>query len=74
MKDNNKYHKKRIAQNPHIITVKCSVGAYPQGKDFDILHGKKAEFRQALTRIKKLSIPKKDPIFGKEGFLKSWWE
>jgi uncharacterized protein YjlB len=50
------------------------VGAYPQGKDYDINHGKKSEYVEALTRIKKLSIPRKDPVFGKEGFLKSYWK
>jgi uncharacterized protein YjlB len=52
----------------------CCVGAYPQGKDYDIIHGEPAEYDKARKRIKNLSIPRKDPLFGKEGFLKSYWK
>ena len=50
------------------------IGAYPQGKNYDINHGKKEELALALKNIKKLGIPKTDPLFGKEGFLKSFWK
>jgi uncharacterized protein YjlB len=50
------------------------VGAYPQGKDYDINHGTAAELLKNLSRIKNLSIPAKDPVFGKHGFLKTYWK
>ena len=50
------------------------IGAYPQGKDYDTNLGKASELEAALKRIKKLGIPSKDPVFGKQGFLKSFWK
>lgn len=50
------------------------VGAYPEAKDYDINHGRKEEYNKALGRIKKLPLPKEDPVFGSEGFLKSYWK
>ncbi len=50
------------------------VGGYPEAKDYDINHGTEAEYKPAIIRIKKLPLPKNDPVFGKEGFLKSWWK
>ena len=50
------------------------VGAYPQGKDYDINKGTQEEYKKALPRISKLSIPKQDPISGKNGFLKTFWK
>lgn len=50
------------------------VGAYPQGKDYDMKLGKKEEVKDAIERIKKMSLPQKDPVFGKSGFLKIHWK
>jgi len=50
------------------------VGAYPQGKDYDINLGKAVEVKKAMTHIKKLGIPRKDPLYGKQGFLQSFWK
>jgi uncharacterized protein YjlB len=66
---------------PAGMSHKCSmaskdflcVGAYPRGVNYDILLGKKEELEKAVKRISKLGIPKTDPVFGKEGFLKSFW-
>ena len=49
------------------------VGTYPQGKDYDLLRELSSEFDVAKKRISKVPIPKKDPVFGKTGFLKSYW-
>jgi uncharacterized protein YjlB len=59
--------------------LKCSkdflcVGAYPQGKEYDTNLGKFKELEKALTNISNLSKPSKDPVFGKEGFLKTYWK
>lgn len=66
---------------PAGVAHKCSrkgsafqcVGAYPQGKDYDIILGKAANLEKALKNIKKLGLPQKDPLQGKHGFLKSYW-
>jgi len=50
------------------------IGSYPQGKDYDTNYGIPAEFKIAVKRIKELSIPAGDPIFGKTGFLKVYWK
>lgn len=50
------------------------VGAYPQGKDYDINYGRSKEFDKAKKRIKELSNPSKDPVFGTHGFLRSHWK
>lgn len=50
------------------------VGAYPQGKDYDMNYGKSSEFDGALKKIKTVPLPSKDPVFGKEGFLQSLWK
>lgn len=50
------------------------VGAYPQGKDYDINYGIATELEKALKHIHKLPIPAKDPVLGKQGFLKVFWK
>jgi uncharacterized protein YjlB len=50
------------------------VGAYPGGNQYDINLGTKEEFEKAKPRLQKLPKPGKDPVFGKEGFLKSFWK
>jgi uncharacterized protein YjlB len=57
----------------HSPDFQC-VGAYPQGKNYDINLGRRKELEQARTHIKQLSLPSKDPVFGKEGFLKTFWK
>ncbi len=50
------------------------VGAYPGGKEYDTNVGKKQELEAAKKRIEKLRIPAMDPVFGKEGFIKTFWK
>jgi len=50
------------------------VGAYPQGKDYDINTGTLTEYKKAVISIRKLSIPLKDPLFGNRGFMKTYWD
>lgn len=50
------------------------VGAYPQGKDYDTNTGTAAEFKKALKTIRAVRIPKSDPVFGSQGFLKGYWK
>jgi uncharacterized protein YjlB len=50
------------------------VGAYPGGKEYDTNFGIPSELKKALSTINKLAIPAQDPVFGKEGFLNSYWK
>ena len=50
------------------------VGAYPQGKDYDINTGTPEEYKIALPRIRKLAVPLRDPVFGRSGFLEGYWK
>jgi uncharacterized protein YjlB len=50
------------------------VGAYPQGKDYDINIGTKSELAYAARHIKKCPVPAKDPVFGTKGFLRTYWK
>ncbi|MBA3681907.1 MAG: hypothetical protein H0W73_12215 [Bacteroidetes bacterium] len=50
------------------------VGAYPQGKDYDTNTGTTEEYKNAIKLIRKIPIPKNDPVFGNQGFLKSYWK
>jgi uncharacterized protein YjlB len=51
---------------------KC-IGAYPGGKDFDINLGKSGERPGTDKNIKKIPVPKLDPVYGKEGLLSRYW-
>lgn len=67
---------------PAGLAHKCSktsnnffcVGAYPGGSEYDINLGTKAELEKVKPKLQKLSKPSLDPVFGKEGFLKSFWK
>jgi len=49
------------------------VGAYPDGRDWDLLTGKPGERPQADKNIASLPIPDNDPVFGPEGPLQGSW-
>ncbi len=67
---------------PAGISHKCTkmsedflcVGAYPEGKDYDINTGTPKEYKKAIKNISGISVPKHDPLFGKQGFLKTYWK
>lgn len=50
------------------------VGAYPEGRDYDTNTGTAEEFQKAVKRIRQLPVPKHDPVFGDQGFLKAYWK
>jgi uncharacterized protein YjlB len=52
---------------------KC-VGAYPGGKDFDILRGKAEEEATAIENIHQVPMPELDPVYGKDGHLFDCWK
>jgi uncharacterized protein YjlB len=50
------------------------VSAYPGGKQYDINYGKAQELKKAKENISEVPMPLKDPVFRKEGFLRSHWK
>jgi uncharacterized protein YjlB len=51
---------------------KC-VGAYPEGKDFDMNYGKPGERPRADENITQVPLPQSDPVFGLSGpLIKEW--
>ncbi|MFL5811048.1 MAG: cupin [Flavisolibacter sp.] len=52
--------------------ISC-VGAYPDGKDYDMNYGKPGERPKADQNIALVPLPKMDPVFGtKKGLVKLW--
>jgi uncharacterized protein YjlB len=47
------------------------IGAYPDGRDFDICRGNPVEHDRAVARIAKVPLPKRDPVLGGDG-VTSW--
>ncbi|MBA2250231.1 MAG: cupin domain-containing protein [Chitinophagaceae bacterium] len=52
---------------------KC-VGAYPEGKDFDIKKGDPTERPEADKNINEVLLPENDPVYGETGLLMLNWE
>jgi uncharacterized protein YjlB len=50
------------------------VGAYPDGRDWDLLRGRPGERPRADRTIATLPIPDNDPIYGAEGPLRRIWK
>ena len=50
------------------------VGAYPEGRDWDLLKGKPGERPKADENIAALPIPKNDPIYGQQGPVRQIWK
>jgi uncharacterized protein YjlB len=49
------------------------VGAYPDGREWDLLRGRAGERPKADRTIAALPIPDYDPIYGPEGPLPQIW-
>jgi len=50
------------------------VGAYPDGREWDLLRGRPGERPEADQKIAALPIPDNDPIYGAEGPLRQIWK
>lgn len=50
------------------------VGAYPDGRSFDVLRGQPGERPNADKRIAALPLPETDPLLGKAGGLIALWK
>lgn len=60
---------KCLAQTPDFGVV----GFYPAGQNVDMMYGKPEERPTADNRIRALSLPAADPMFGPSGPLVSLW-
>jgi uncharacterized protein YjlB len=49
------------------------VGAYPNGRHPDLLRGQTDERPEADQNIRRVPLPQKDPVYGKDGPLKIHW-
>lgn len=61
-------HKKLNSSNDFGV-----VGAYPDGRDWDLLKGEPGERPKADKAIAALPIPDHDPLLGKMEGLRKWW-
>jgi uncharacterized protein YjlB len=50
------------------------VGAYPSGSDCDLMHDRLEAHLEALERIRKVPLPKADPVYGVTGPLLENWK
>jgi uncharacterized protein YjlB len=48
------------------------VGAYPDGSSFDLKTGREEEREEAIPMIKRVPLPKKDPLFGDQTIFAYW--
>jgi uncharacterized protein YjlB len=49
------------------------VGAYPSGQEPDLCYAKAEERPKALENLRRVSLPKADPVFGFGGALARYW-
>lgn len=50
-----------------------TIGAYPFPIQYDLRHGKKEEYDEAVKNISNVEPPHTDPIYGKDGKLFEYW-
>jgi uncharacterized protein YjlB len=50
------------------------VGAYPDGKSWDMNYGKEDETENARQNISRVPLPKNDPVFGAKGKMFEFWK
>ena len=60
---------KRLTATPDF----CVVGAYAEGRNYDMNYGRPAEQRDALGNIAALPLPQADPVLGESGPLLRHW-
>jgi len=49
------------------------IGAYPDGKDYDLMTGEEGERPRADERIAQVPLPATDPVLGTEGGVTELW-
>ncbi|HEY1024581.1 MAG TPA: cupin domain-containing protein [Sphingobacteriaceae bacterium] len=51
------------------------VGAYPEGRNYDMNYGREGERPRVDDNIRNVSVPDTDPVYGSEGpLIKNWKE
>lgn len=48
------------------------VGAYPEGREPDLLKPSKSAYSKAIEAISEIPLPNTDPLFGSDGIKKLW--
>jgi uncharacterized protein YjlB len=48
------------------------IGAYPNGRDYDMNYGNPDERPQTDHNIKQVPLPATDPVYGTQGLIKIW--
>ncbi len=61
---------KNLGSNSHFAIV----GAYAEGREWDMNYGKPGERPRADRNIAKVPLPKMDPVFGSGGALMQKWQ
>ena len=49
------------------------VGAYPEGRSYDLKTGKKSEYEEAKKNIAEVPLPEHDPVLGSENGVPEIW-
>lgn len=50
------------------------VGAYPDSRQWDMNYGKPEEILEAKSNIDSVPLPRRDPVYGKDGPLYDYWK
>lgn len=61
---------KNLGKKNNIVCI----GAYPEGKDYDMNYGKASERPNADKNVKNVMKPETDPVFGKAGGIAEHWK
>jgi uncharacterized protein YjlB len=59
----------RLAGSKDLLVV----GAYPPSGSYDECRASSAEHDRAVTTIPKVALPRKDPVYGRDGPLMRLW-
>jgi uncharacterized protein YjlB len=50
------------------------IGAYPEGRDYDIKYGREGERPSADQNIKNVPLPPSDPVYGTKFGVQNYWK
>jgi uncharacterized protein YjlB len=61
---------KNIQATDDLVTI----GAYPDGQDYDMNYGAATEILDANKNIQAVGVPASDPVYGKNGLMFNYWK
>ncbi|MCF8229764.1 MAG: cupin domain-containing protein [Bacteroidales bacterium] len=61
---------KKIQDDNHFACI----GAYPDGKAYNMHHGNPEELEEVKDKIKTVKVPELDPIYGEKGPIIKYWK